>query len=185
MGRLVFIDRDGTICKEHFGTYIGDWSMFEFLPGVKEAFRLLKKEGFKVFVISNQAGINKGVITKQQLNDVTEKMVAEIRNSGGVIDDVVYCPHRIEERCGCRKPAPGLILKLAEKHGVEPKNGWVVGDLIMDVEAGKAAGCRTVILRSGRPKTEEEWQQLKTECPPDYIAEDLLDAVKFIIGEER
>ena len=183
MGGVVFCDRDGTICKEHYGTYIGSWEMFEFLPGVLEAFRLFADAGFKVFVVSNQAGINKGVITQQQLEEVTKRMLQEVEAAGGHIEDVAYCPHRPEERCGCRKPAPGLLLKLAEKHNIDLSSAWMVGDLAMDVEAGKAAGCKTAVLKTGRPKSQQDWETILA-LQPDLIAEDLLDAARKIIELE-
>jgi len=112
MRRAVFLDRDGVINrKAPEGDYIKSWSEFEILPCVDSAIKRLNEESFLVIVISNQRCIARGIITEDELNEIHEKMKEELAKKGAIIDDIYYCPHDIKDRCSCRKPQPGLLLK--------------------------------------------------------------------------
>lgn len=149
--RTVFLDRDGVINKKIEGGYVTRWEEFEFLPGVKEALCRLKESEHRVYIVSNQAGVNRGRMTMEDLQAITAKMLGEIRAAGGDIDDVAYCPHRPDEGCGCRKPEPGLITMLIERHGLDLGDGttYVVGDAPQDIEAGRRAGLRGILIGDG------------------------------------
>jgi D-glycero-D-manno-heptose 1,7-bisphosphate phosphatase len=178
----LFIDRDGVINKDPGGwtpySYVTKWEEFEFLPGSLEALKILKDKGIKVVLISNQAGVGKGYFTTQALDEVTERMVKEIEKYGGKIDAVYYCIHKKEDNCLCRKPRSGLLEKAAKEHGIDCKATCFIGDSIVDVKAGRAAGCKTVFLLSGKTTREEmeEWDE-----KPDYVFADLLEAVRRLV----
>jgi histidinol-phosphate phosphatase family protein len=119
------------------------------LPGVPEAINLLNRAGFLVIVVSNQRSVGKGLITDAELSSIHGRMCTELARAGATIHGVYYCPHKLEPPCGCRKPKPGMLLQAARTHDIDLGASWMIGDSDTDVEAGKAAGCRTVrVLRS-------------------------------------
>ncbi len=145
----VFLDRDGVI-NENRGDHVKSWSEFRFLPGALESIARLSRHGMQVFVITNQAIVNRGMVPREVVDDLNRRMMREIERGGGRIVAVAYCPHRPEEQCACRKPQPGLLLDLARAHGVDLRRTVVVGDALTDVEAGLAAGCEAILVLTGR-----------------------------------
>jgi D-glycero-D-manno-heptose 1,7-bisphosphate phosphatase len=180
--RAVFLDRDGVINNYPGDTkYIVSWNDFHFLPGVKEAIAKLTKEGFRIFVISNQAGVSKGIYSQQELDGITRNMLKEIAESGGQIEEVYYCTHRDEDNCSCRKPKAGLIDKIKEKYPIEPNRTFFIGDTIRDVKTARAGGCKSILVLSGKEKTNNpsSW-----EVSPDYVFADLSSAAEFILKQK-
>lgn len=178
--RCVFLDRDGVINKKApEGDYIKSWGEFEFLPGVKEAIRKLNGQGFLAIIISNQRGIAKGVMTEDDLEEINTKMGEELRKETAAIDGIYYCPHDIEDYCGCRKPEPGLLLRAAREHDIDLGRSWMIGDSESDIEAGKRAGCKTILIGSSplnySPKGIE----------PDLLANSLTAAVEILTGKDE
>jgi D-glycero-D-manno-heptose 1,7-bisphosphate phosphatase len=174
--KAVFLDRDGTITRDvNFCRRVED---LEILPGVPEAISLLNRQNFKVVVITNQSGIARGYFTEATLSRIHQYMEEELSKRGALIDAVYYCPHHPDDNCDCRKPKPGLILQAAAELGISLENSWMVGDAARDVAAGKAAGCKTVLLEND-PDTDEAIEPVE----PDYVASDLLQAVKRITRE--
>lgn len=179
--KYLFIDRDGVINKDPGGwtehSYVTDWKDFLFIPGSLEALKLLKERGIKVIVASNQAGVNKGFYAKDELSGISSLMLKEIENAGGAIEEVFYCIHKDEDNCECRKPKPGLLEKAAKKYKIDPKSTYFIGDGKVDIAAGKKAGCKTILVLSGKSSREdiEGWEE-----KPDHIFADLLEAVKWI-----
>ena len=177
--RAIFIDRDGVINKDPGGwtrtNYVTDWKDFHFIPGTLQALKILKEKGIKVIVASNQGGVNKGLYTKAELSRVNSLMLKEIEKAGGVIEEVFYCIHRDEDNCDCRKPKPGMLESAAKKYGIDPKVTYFIGDVKTDVMAGRKAGCKTILVLSGKSSREdvEEWEE-----KPDYVFANLLEAVK-------
>ena len=178
--RGVFLDRDGTI-NEDIG-YVSKVENFKLIPGIKPALRLLKEMGFGLFVVTNQSGIGRGIITEENLNLIHQKMIEEFKHDHIELDDLKYCPHRPEEKCLCRKPQPKMIKDLAKKYGIDLKHSYFVGDKISDVLTGKGAGCKTILLLS-----EEEGLNLDEEDEewpfPDYVADNLSGAVEWILKD--
>ena len=119
MSRFVLLDRDGVINRRVRGGYVASWTEFVFLPGVLDALRLLSENKFHSLVVSNQACVGKGLISMAELEDITRHFIKEVTESGGCIHGVYYCPHREEDKCGCRKPKPGLLLKARRRHGFD------------------------------------------------------------------
>lgn len=178
--RVVFLDRDGVINRNKEGDYIKSAKEFEFLPGALEGLRLLHAAGWRVVVVSNQAGVGKGLMSDEDLREIDRLMVSEAGAAGGEITAVYYCTHRQEENCDCRKPAPGLILRASRDMGIDPRDTVFIGDADKDVMAGQAAGCRTGIVLSGRTTAS---QAAAIDPAPDFIAANLAEAARLIIGD--
>ncbi|MEI6045734.1 MAG: HAD-IIIA family hydrolase, partial [Chloroflexota bacterium] len=145
----IFLDRDGVI-NYNRTDHVKSWEEFEFLPGSIEALVRLKRADYRVFVITNQAIINRGIVTPAELNYIHLRMLEEVSQAGGQIKAVLYCPHRPEEKCGCRKPQPGLIRLAEQEYGAQVGGSWLIGDHLDDLTAGERAGCRTMLVLSGR-----------------------------------
>ena len=181
--RVIFLDRDGVI-NEYPGdrNYVTGWEGFRFLPKAKAALKKLNKDDYKVFVISNQAGVSKGIYSQQELDKITNNMLREIKIAGGRIDKVFYCIHKDEDNCNCRKPKTGLIQEALQclSEGTNLKSSpecFFIGDTIRDIKTGKSAGCRTILVFSGKEKfqNKDAW-----EIQPDYTAKDLYSAVELL-----
>jgi D-glycero-D-manno-heptose 1,7-bisphosphate phosphatase len=183
--KLIFLDRDGVINKYPGDTkYVTDWNEFEFLPGVLEAIRILTEDGFKIFVASNQAGVSKGIYTQEKLEEITKNMLREISSHSGKIQQVLYCTHTDEDNCSCRKPKTGMITKIVKSLGFKNSANdlfFFVGDSIRDIKTGKLAGCRTILVFSGKEKPEN---RNRWEVQPDYQVKDLKEAVQIILNNE-
>ncbi len=179
----IFLDRDGVINKDPGGwtkhSYVTNWQEFNFIPGSKEAIRDLTDSGYEIMILSNQAGINRGFFTKDDLNDINARMLKEINATGGRIRSTHYCPHKSDERCGCRKPQIGLFNQAAKDLKIDFAKTFFIGDGSTDIEAGKGIGCKTILLLSGKSKLEDV---KKWAVKPDYIKKDLRDAVDWILG---
>jgi len=187
MIKIVFLDRDGVINK-----YPGDKNYvtiakgFRFLPGVKNALKLLSDAGFMVFIVSNQAGVGKGVYTQRSLDEITSKMIFELIRKGVNISGVYYCIHKPDDNCTCRKPNIGLIKKALHDFmikNINLKKKYFIGDSQIDIKTAKKAGLKSILVLSGKEKmvNRENW-----EVEPDYIAKDLFAAVKIVLkGKER
>ena len=143
----VFFDRDGTVIEDV--GYPRDPEGVRPLAGAAEALAELRSAGFRLVVVSNQSGIGRGLIAPEEAERVHERFVAELAACGVSLDAARYCPHAPEDGCDCRKPAPGLILAAAEELGLDLSRSFVVGDRESDVEAGRAAGCATILLGTG------------------------------------
>ena len=183
--KVIFLDRDGVINKdpEHLKfQYVTKWKDFKFLPGAKRAIKKLTDSGYSIYIISNQAGIAKKYFSMRDLKCITANMIKEVEKAGGKITGAYYCPHRSEDNCGCRKPKAGLFKKALKRGAVDFKKAFFVGDNIRDVQAGKAIGCRTLLVLSGKVRSRKDkgWA-----AKPDFIKRDLLDAVEFILKRDR
>lgn len=180
--KIIFVDRDGVINKDPGGwtkhSYVTRWRDFYFLKGAKRAVRLLSDNGFRIVLISNQAGVSRGFFTEDRLDTINTRMLGEIKKCGGRISKTYYCIHQNSDGCDCRKPKTGLFKRAAADLGVRIKGSYFIGDGKMDVEAGKKAGLKTVLVLSGKTSLADldEWETM-----PDYVFKDLLEAVKFIL----
>jgi histidinol-phosphate phosphatase family protein len=138
--RAVLFDRDGTLV--HDVPYNGDPEKVVPVPGALAAIMALRRAGLRVGLITNQSGIGSGTLTREQVDAVNERVGKLV----GPLDTVAVCPHRADEGCGCRKPAPGLIIAAADALGLTPAECAVIGDIGSDIEAGRAAGARAVLV---------------------------------------
>jgi D-glycero-D-manno-heptose 1,7-bisphosphate phosphatase len=173
MKKAAFLDRDGVINrKAPEGEYVTRWEDMEFLPGTREAIRLLNDAGFLVVIVSNQRCVAKGLITTEELDAMHERMCREFQAVGATIDAVYYCPHDYEPPCSCRKPQPGMLLDAARAHHVQLAASWMIGDSDHDAQAGRTAGCRTAqIVADGK----------STHGGADLVVTSLLDAARKIL----
>lgn len=178
--KAIFLDRDGVINKYPGDKkYVTSWKDFKFLPGAKKAIALLHKSKFRIFVISNQAGVGKGLFSKIALDLITNNMSKAISESEGKIDGVYYCTHRPEENCPCRKPKAGLVDIVRREYPIDNSSSFFIGDTIRDVFTAREAGCRSILVLSGKEKlsNRKNW-----ETQPDFVFKDLLEASKFILS---
>ena len=137
--KAFFLDRDGVI-NENRPNMVRTWDEFEFLEGAAEAVRKINDAGWLVVVVTNQSIVNRGIITREALENIHRKMMAALAEKGAEVDAVYYCPHMREEGCQCRKPKPGMLLKAAEDLDINLSQSVMAGDLPTDVEAGHRAG---------------------------------------------
>ncbi|MGH2354185.1 MAG: D-glycero-beta-D-manno-heptose 1,7-bisphosphate 7-phosphatase, partial [Chloroflexota bacterium] len=152
----VFLDRDGVINENLDGAYVRTWEAFRFLPGAVESIVALSQAGHPVVVVTNQGGIGRGHMTAAALDDIHARMVAAIRASGGLVDAVLYCPHHPDDGCECRKPRPGLLQRAACELGLDLSRSVFVGDHLTDLQAAVAAGCRPILVLTGRGRPAHE-----------------------------
>lgn len=178
MQPAIFLDRDGVIC-ENRPDHVKAWDEFAFLPGVLDALRMLAETNTTVVVVTNQAIINRGLVSRDTVDEINRRMVIEVQQQGGRVDAVLYCPHRPDERCLCRKPQPGLLMQAAEQFNADLRQSFLVGDARSDIEAALAVGSKPILVLTGRGK--EQWRLLQ-ECRVNgyRTAADLLDAVRWI-----
>lgn len=182
----VFLDRDGTIIED-IG-YIRQPDQIKFLPGSIEAIKQLHQAGYKVVVITNQAGVARGLMSENIIQTIDKLIHRAILNGGTHLDAIYYCPHHPEhgaypyrQECECRKPHPGLIKKAEKDLNLDLKRSFMVGDKGTDIQAGQRAGIKTVFVLTGRGKKELE----EIPVTPDEIAADLLTAAKWILAQPK
>ncbi|MDO8730353.1 MAG: D-glycero-beta-D-manno-heptose 1,7-bisphosphate 7-phosphatase [Candidatus Omnitrophota bacterium] len=177
--RAVFLDRDGVInFPPSAKRYITRWEEFRFLPGVLDSVKKLSSSRRKIILVSNQAGVERGVFSKANLKEITRKMLHAIESRGGRIDAVYYCTHIPERHCRCRKPRAGMLRKAARRFSLDLRRSVVVGDNATDIKMGQSAGCRAVLVLTGMTgRTAAK----KISPPPDFIARDLSAATRWIL----
>jgi len=174
MSKAAFLDRDGVINRKAPGDqYITNWEEMEIFPGIPEAIARLNDAGFRVIVVTNQRCVAKGLITSAKLEAMHDRMRHYFTQAGARIDAVYYCPHEEEPRCWCRKPQPGMLLDAAHDYDINLPESWIIGDSVIDVEAGRRAGCKTVLLT----------EKASPSVNADLVARSLPDALKRILEE--
>ena len=147
----MLLDRDGVLNKKATrARYVRTWEEFEWLPGALEALRLFSEAGYRVIVISNQAGIGRGTMKEEDVRVIHARMRAEAAAAGGRIDAVYYCPHGREDGCDCRKPKPGMLLQAQQDFALNLRQVVFIGDDVRDGQAGAAAGCRWMQVTPSR-----------------------------------
>jgi D-glycero-D-manno-heptose 1,7-bisphosphate phosphatase len=175
--KAIFLDRDGTINK--YVGFLRKIDEFELVPGAAEAIKLINESGYLAIVVTNQPVIARGEVTTSRLREIHNKMETMLGAEGAYIDALYYCPHHPDKGfqgevielkidCDCRKPKPGLLFRAAQDFNIDLDNSWMIGDGKNDVGAGKAAGCRTVLIG------EEDYGQ-------DVTVSSLLEAVEKIV----
>ena len=145
--KVIFLDRDGVINKKMpKGEYVRAPKEFKFLPGAIKAIKLLSDAGYEIYIISNQAGIGRGLMTEPDLFQIHKYMEGELVKRGAKISGIYYCTHTADDGCFCRKPRPGMLHRAAADHHINLKNVIFIGDDSRDIEAGKSAGWKTILV---------------------------------------
>lgn len=184
--QAVFLDKDGTLIEDV--PYNVDPDRMRLTVGAGEALLRLAASGYRLFVVTNQSGVARGYFKEEALNAVAERLQELLHAFGVSLDGFYYCPHHPDGvvpayaiDCPCRKPAPGLLLRAAREHAIHLEASWCIGDILDDVEAGRRAGCRTILLANGH---ETEWVG-GAERLPDYMARDLRQAQEIVWTVDR
>lgn len=186
----VFLDRDGTLIREVNHLKLPE--QVELLPGVGAAVRRINRSGTLAVVVTNQPVVARGEITIEGLSRVHARFESRLGCEGAYIDGLYFCPHHpdkgfsgeipeLKGPCFCRKPQPGLIEQACRDLSIDRRNSWMIGDTTTDIEAGRRAGIRTILLRTGYGGSD-----VKHALRPDYVCPDLPDAVDWILdGHSR
>ncbi len=184
MQRAVFLDRDGTICEEV--GYLSDIGRLSVFPGAADAIARLNRFDIKVVVITNQSGVARGYFPESFIEKVHARLIEELARGDARLDGIYFCPHhpegsveRYRRECECRKPGIGLLERAALEHNLDLASSFVVGDKYLDVETGFRAGTRSILVLTGYGRdlySSRSWPR-----QPDYVAEDLAQAVDWII----
>ena len=182
----VFLDRDGTI-NEQMG-YINHISRFHLLPGVASAIRRLNEMQIPVIVVTNQSGLARGYFPEQLLTEVHEKMHQQLADEGARVDGIYICPHHPEAKeeryrldCGCRKPKTGLLKQASQELNINLESSFMVGDRWSDLRCGVKAGTTPILVLTGYGRGDLKYIGPSQQVQPAYIAEDLSDAVSWIL----
>ena len=183
------MDRDGTICEEV--GYVNHLSRSRLLPNSAEAIRLVNGAGYLAIVVTNQSGVARGLFDEDLVNAVHRQLAGRVEASGGLLDAIYYCPHHPREGsppyrqdCGCRKPKPGMLLRAAEEHDIDLARSYMVGDSLVDLAAGVAAGAGVVHVLTGYGRGLVDHQKDRFTVPPLFTAVDLLAGVRWILERE-
>jgi D-glycero-D-manno-heptose 1,7-bisphosphate phosphatase len=172
--------------------YVNHLSRFKLLENTAAAIKLLNEAGVLAIVATNQAGVARGYFEEPMINKVHEKLKNELAKAQARVDAIYYCPHHpsagkppYRAECNCRKPKPGMILKAREEFGIDLARSYMVGDKISDVEFGLKLGLKSVMVMTGYGIGEYEHQRQDWKVAPDFMADDLLCAVKWILEDIR
>jgi D-glycero-D-manno-heptose 1,7-bisphosphate phosphatase len=178
----VFLDRDGTLIREI--DYLADPDRVELLPGAVEGLQALRDAGFALVLVTNQSGVARGLLTLDMLDAIHDRLVSLLRSYDLALDGIEFCPHHPEigatpfrRKCGCRKPAAGMLLKAATQLNLDLSGSWMIGDAVGDLQAGAAAGMPSILVRTGKGRSSEG-------SAPDgaHVVDDLAQAAALILG---
>ena len=186
--RCVFLDRDGTLnCYEGL---ISSPEQLELEDGAAEAVQLLNSSGWLAMVVTNQPVVARGMCSIEEVKRIHQKLGMLLGREGAYLDDIAFCPHHPDKgypgenslykiECSCRKPKTGMIDELVERHNIDRSHSWLIGDTTRDIECGRRAGLKTVLVMTG-----EAGKDGKFKAQPDFVAENLESAVKMILDRE-
>jgi len=180
----VFLDRDGVINEEVEN--LSHPKHLQLIPGVPDAIRLFNEQSIPVIVVSNQAGVARGARTEKDVELVHEALSKELKKDSAHIDRFYYCPHHPDGKgeyakvCDCRKPMPGLLKQAAKDMGLDLSHSVIIGDKAIDIAAGIASGCSTVLVMTGHGA--KEWEEWHETFKPDHVAQDLLGASTWLLS---
>jgi D-glycero-D-manno-heptose 1,7-bisphosphate phosphatase len=175
--RFVLVDRDGTINEER--DHLDDPLELALIPGSAEALARLRDElDMGIVIVTNQAAVGRGSLSLQRLDAIHERLPAMLAAAGASVDAIEVCPHRPEDGCECRKPAPGMALRAAARLGFDPAESFIVGDHAKDMQMGRVIGATTLLVRTGHGTDE-----MAAAAPlADHVTDDLAAAATIIAG---
>ena len=169
-GRCVFFDRDGIVnASPGADRYVTRWDDFHLLPGFVEALRVVRAHGYQAVIVTNQRAVARGLVSAAEV-EAMHRRLQDLLLKGYRLDllDVAYCPHDVGE-CDCRKPAPGMLLSMAAKHNLDLAASWMVGDAETDIEAGRRAGCRTILVNGAEAVSQADWRVAAMKDLPNLL----------------
>lgn len=182
----VFLDRDGTIIEDP--GYLDDPEGVRILPGAAEAIRKLREAGYKIVCVSNQSGVARGLFTEERVHEINARLQVLLREEKTEIDAIYFCPHHPDcgeppyrRACRCRKPAPGMVKKAEGEHFIDLERSFMIGDSLVDVLTGRAAGLETILVMTGQGRKEKHRIERAPEEKPDFEARDILEAANIIL----
>ena len=180
--KAIFLDRDGTIIEDK--GYVHKIEDFKLLAGASDGIKKFNRAGFLVIIVSNQSGIGRGYYTEKDAQIFNEFLVSELKKQGAKIDDVFICPHYPESKikfyqkiCECRKPKPGMLLAAAAKYKIDLNSSWMIGNEKKDIDAGIAAGCKTVLISENT----SHYNINTVNSNVIFVAKNLLKASEYIL----
>ncbi len=174
--KLIILDRDGVINHDS-DQYIKSPAEWKPIEGSIEAIAHLTQAGFSVVIATNQSGVERGLFDMDTLNAIHDKMFSAVKNAGGRIEAIFYCPHQAEAGCDCRKPKPGMLRMIAAHFNTELDETFAIGDSLRDLEAAKAAGALPILVKTGKGL-----KTMKEKLPKNTLVfEDLNAAVNHIL----
>lgn len=181
MNRGVLIDRDGTLITEE--NYLSDPEHVKFTPGAVEAVKRLNDAGRRVAVVSNQAGIARGMFGEEAARAIHCRIDLLLKLEGARVERYYLCPHHpdFSGPCRCRKPEPGMVLDAIRDFDLDPGGSWMIGDRLSDVEAGQRVGVPGVLVRTGYGRKEEELLARHGQAHPERVTDTLAAAVEWIL----
>jgi len=142
----VFFDRDGIVNVSPGPGYVERWEDFRLMPGFPDILRTVREHGYLAVVVTNQRGVARGMMTAGAVETIHRNLRALLEREHGLrLDDILCCPHE-RDSCTCRKPQPGMLLDAAQRHNIDLQASWMIGDSESDIEAGRRAGCRTILV---------------------------------------
>jgi D-glycero-D-manno-heptose 1,7-bisphosphate phosphatase len=179
----IFLDRDGVVIEDVH--YLASPSQAQFVPGSADAIAALNRAGWPVVIVTNQAGVGRGLFTIDAVHAVHQHLAEQLAGYGARIEAFYFCPHHpsaelpeYRTACGCRKPSPGMLKQAAQELGLDLANSWMVGDRETDLQAGAAAGTRTILVRTGYGATTDITTLDRSALKLELVASNLADAVQ-------
>jgi D-glycero-D-manno-heptose 1,7-bisphosphate phosphatase len=183
------LDRDGTICEDV--GYLDALERLRLLPNSALAIAAAAKAGFQSVLVTNQAGVARGRFEENLVGEAHDRLRALLAERGARLDGIYYCPHHPEAEiaryrldCECRKPRPGMLLRARDEMGIDLVASYVVGDRFRDLEAGARVGATPILVLTGHGQDELQYHAAEASARPEYVAEDLLNAVRWILERE-
>ncbi|MFQ5669432.1 MAG: D-glycero-alpha-D-manno-heptose-1,7-bisphosphate 7-phosphatase [Acidobacteriota bacterium] len=186
MRPAIFLDRDGTVCREV--GYVNHPSRLHLLPGAAPAICQARSGGYLCVLVTNQAGVARGYFTEPTIKATHVRLQQLLAAGGALLDGIYYCPHHptaghppYRFACPCRKPRPGMLLQAARDLHIELAHSVVIGDKISDVEMGHVVGARGILVRTGYGRGEEAFGQPHWSTRPDHVSDGLQEAIRWIV----
>ena len=178
MRKAIFLDRDGTLNHDSkaYVKSVDELKIFEETP---TALKLFSRTGYLIIIITNQSGVGRNYFSEQELLKMHQKLIQTVKEEGGQIDAIYYCPHHPDDNCNCRKPGIANISKAMKRFDIDLESSYFIGDSPKDIETGYRAGCKTVLVKTGlkdySPHAVRQWKY-----EPDFIFDNILQAAQSI-----
>ena len=186
----VFMDRDGTINEER--GYLKDPDGLNIMPEAFDAIKRINKNKLKAVIVTNQSGIARGYFSEKQMEKVHQRLTGLLMQKGAYLDGIYYCPHHPEGdileyriKCKCRKPATGMLDLASQELDIDLHRSYVIGDKIIDIELAHRVGAKGILVLTGYGKEEADLLNQRSRVQPQFIADNILDAVNWILSDLR